>query len=85
MLYSFPKDMYVIENGVNLSLQSLNDAIVKCFNRMAEAGVVLKSAEAKHFYCVSLKGDWKYLKQSLNLTRYYNTENAPSICLALCF
>ena len=82
MLYSFPASYYAMADGVNLSLQALNDVIVKRFNQMGAEGLSVSFPDGDklcRFYIVSLKGDWKYLKQSLNLVRHYNTEEAALI------
>ena len=46
LLYTFPAKHYVVEDGVNLTLQTLHDAIVKRFNMMAEEGLELDAGKA---------------------------------------
>ena len=84
LLYSFPSSWYAIsEDGINLSLQTLNTAIVHRFNRMGAEGIAVSQLdEQRYFYVVTLTGDWKYLKQSLNLVRHYNAEEVLQACLS---
>ena len=44
---------------------------------------IFSDAKAIHFHCVGLKGNLKFLAQSLKLTRHPGKEEAPGIIKVL--
>ena len=81
LLFSFPVDEYHKENGVNLSLQSLIEQVVVDLNRLFEEGIQTSSGL---FFArvIGLKGDMKWMGQSLNLVRTSSHNLICPFCLA---
>ncbi|CAJ1328612.1 unnamed protein product, partial [Effrenium voratum] len=61
--------------GVNQTLQHALAAVVASFNE-------LRAARPLAVQVCGVKGDWKYLKQSLCLSRFYNSNRICMLCEA---
>ena len=81
LLFSFPVDGYHKEQGVNVSLQSLIEEVVVDFNRLYEEGIQTK-AGLYFARVIGLKGDMKWLGQSLNSVRTSSHNQICPFCLA---
>ena len=71
-----PKHMYVMSEGVNLSLQALIKHIVDSINLWRDQGV--HGGLFASF--TSLKGDWKFLQQVMNLSKNPSTDQICFHC-----
>ena len=81
LLFSFPVDGYHKEQGVNVSWQSLIEQVVVDLNLLYEEGIQTSSGL---FFArvIGLKGDMKWMAQSLNLIRTSSHNNICPLCLA---
>ena len=62
-------------NGVNRTLQALLSEVVRSLNQLSRDGVYDPVTEKTfQFRVMSVRGDWKFLKQAFNLTRHPGTE-----------
>ena len=74
----FEKERYVMsESGANMTLQAILHEVVQSCN-------LWSSQKIAGYYGVvtTIKGDWKFLRQSLSLTRHYNANSVCLHCLA---
>ena len=74
----FEKERYVMSaTNCNVTLQAVLKLVVQSFNTWS-------SQKIGGYYGVvsTIKGDWKWLRQSLNLTRHYNTDCVCFKCMA---
>lgn len=75
LICMIPVSKYAVHNGVNLTLQSVLSAVVVSLNFWRSNSVRDVGAQL-----VGLKGDWKFLTQSLNLVRHPNCEAFCFLC-----
>lgn len=75
LICMIPVSKYAVRNGVNLTLQSVLSAVVVSLNFWRSNSVRDVGAQL-----VGLKGDWKFLTQSLNLVRRPNCEAFCFLC-----
>ena len=66
---------------VNITLQRVLDYVVSSFNELSRNGVVEGEVHLS-FRFMQLKGDWKFVKQSLNLVRYATSDAVCWCCMA---
>ena len=71
-----PATMYVMEDKVNVTLQVLLRCVVRDFNALRDGVEGLKGA------VTSIRGDWKFLVQSLPLKFSYSTNRICFKCRA---
>ena len=75
LICMIPVSKYAVHNGVNLTLQSVLSAVAVSLNFWRSNSVRDVGAQL-----VGLKGDWKFLTQSLNLMRHPNCEAFCFLC-----
>ena len=82
-LFSFPVEGCVKDpaTNVNMSLEMLLEKITSDFNKLLSEGFTTKHG---HFFArlVTLKGDWKWLVQALNLVRSPSSDMICPFCHA---
>lgn len=61
---------------VNVTLEAAVRALVEDFNQLAEGGLQL-GKETLHFFVISIKGDWAFLRDLWQFNRSWSAEEAP--------
>lgn len=83
----------VAQDGVNLTIQCLMSYIVESLQKLSCFGIRVANDTKRvdpetldgltyHFHIMSIRGDWKFLKQILNLSRYATAEYICPFCMA---
>lgn len=72
-----PQNFYAMREQVNMTLQSVLEAVVESINDWTDNGV-----DGLYAKVATCKGDWKYLVQSLNLKRKPTTNRICFLCMA---
>lgn len=65
-----PCSAYYKENGINWTLQTMLQHVTRSFNTWHSEGV-----HDLHCEVVQLKGDWKFIKEALNLCKHYGSKD----------
>lgn len=65
-----------------MTLQTALAKVVESLNRLSRDGLFRADGVKLHFRFMQLKGDWKFIKQALNLVRYAGSENICWACMA---
>ncbi|CAE7709926.1 unnamed protein product [Symbiodinium sp. CCMP2592] len=73
IMYSLLVQSYLIQSKTNITLQTLNSAIVADFNKLSAEGLLV-GKEVYYFIPVGFRGDLKQMGQAFNLTRKPGSE-----------
>ncbi|CAE7323649.1 L96, partial [Symbiodinium microadriaticum] len=78
IMYSLLVQSYLMRGKTNVTLQTLNSAIVVDFTKLSQEGVQV-GGEVYYFIPVGFRGDLKQMCQAFNLTRKPGAEKAQRI------
>ncbi|CAE7751229.1 unnamed protein product [Symbiodinium sp. CCMP2592] len=81
IMYSLLVQNYLIRAKTNVTLQTLNAAIVDDFNKLSQEGLQMGD-EVYYFIPVGFRGDLKQMGQAFNLTRKPGSEKVCFYCEA---